>query len=319
MTGPATGPAELVGQVTGAASPNRTDRWDVHGTDLGHTFEHQGRLWMVLGDTFGAGRRHWRSNAMAMVSFDPGRGSAPLAIEDMVRDRRGRARELLPSRKGAGGEVTVIPTAGVSAGEMVLHAMSVREWGRPGRWSVNESFLAASHDGGRRWRRAGASWPGDSNFAQAWFVPPEEEGGDVAVLGIPAGRFGGAALGRAPSSTLTDASTWRYWDGAAWAGDHRRAALVVPPPVGELSVLRVPALGGWLMLTLDEGRRAVVGRVAEDLRGPWSQPWVVVGAEEHPSLYAPYLLPALHGGDAWFTLSRFDLYNVLLFRLPLRG
>ncbi|HZD66884.1 MAG TPA: DUF4185 domain-containing protein [Acidimicrobiales bacterium] len=309
---PRVGPATLVAPVTGAQPPNHTDQWDVHGTDLGHTFEHQGEVWMVCGDTFSTNRRNWRSNVMARVSLADGQ----LVVEDMVTDWRGRAKELLPSGKGKGGEVTVIPTNGVSTGnEMVLHAMSVEAWGSPGRWTVNRAFLATSSDAGRRWQEQEGGWPGDANFVQVAFVP---RGDEVWALGIPAGRFGGAALARAPRGELVDLASWRYWDGAGWTPDHRGASLILPPPMGELSVRWIPRLGAWLTLYLDEERAAVVAKQAPELEGPWSPPTAVVTAQDQPTLYAPYLLPVDDGsGDAYFTLSRFDRYNVFLFRLAL--
>src|SRR5687768_11400200 len=52
--GDGVGPLHLVAQLTGADSINETDdHYGVSGTDLGHTFEHKGRLYMMFGDTFG--------------------------------------------------------------------------------------------------------------------------------------------------------------------------------------------------------------------------------------------------------------------------
>ncbi|MDP8932036.1 MAG: DUF4185 domain-containing protein, partial [Actinomycetota bacterium] len=83
----------MVAQLTGPGSINRTDeRWNVHGTDLGHLFEHEGQLVMVFGDTFGPEKRDWRSNALARLSHATRDG---LHIESMVTDARGWARELI--------------------------------------------------------------------------------------------------------------------------------------------------------------------------------------------------------------------------------
>ena len=57
-------------QLTGENSPNRTDQYNVYGTDLGSMFDHNGKIYMVFGDTFGtrnpghtgAGGAAWRSN-----------------------------------------------------------------------------------------------------------------------------------------------------------------------------------------------------------------------------------------------------------------
>lgn len=64
---------ELVSQVTGPGSENRTDkRWQVSGTDLGITWESRpGEVSVVFGDTFGldwappgANGQDWRSNVL---------------------------------------------------------------------------------------------------------------------------------------------------------------------------------------------------------------------------------------------------------------
>src|SRR5215204_667248 len=56
-------PVTMVAQLTGAASINDTEaKYGVAGTDLGHTFAHEGQLYMVFGDTFGTFKSDWRSN-----------------------------------------------------------------------------------------------------------------------------------------------------------------------------------------------------------------------------------------------------------------
>src|SRR5690606_15982219 len=62
--------ARSMSQITGAEAPYPThSQWDVYGTDLGSVFWHRDRLYMVFGDSFGAGSRYegrnWRSNVMA--------------------------------------------------------------------------------------------------------------------------------------------------------------------------------------------------------------------------------------------------------------
>jgi hypothetical protein len=69
-----------VAQLTGADSPNRTDRFGVVGTDLGSMFEADGKVWFAFGDTFsqrepgftGGGGGEWRSKALAYTGdIDP--------------------------------------------------------------------------------------------------------------------------------------------------------------------------------------------------------------------------------------------------------
>ncbi len=294
---------------------NRTDeRWNVHGTDLGHLFEHEGKLVMVFGDTFGPDKRDWRSNVLARLSEATREG---LRMASMVTDERGWAREILPARKVPGVEHTVIPTNGVAVGRrMFLHAMSVRTWGPPGRWECNHALLAYSDDGGERWDTSGGPrWAGDSNFVQVAFVRHDDH---VFAFGIPAGRFGGVQLARVSGRQLLDLDAYRYWDGSSWQVDARRAETLVPAPVGELSVRWNEALGAWLMAHLDEHRSAIVFRAAPTLTGPWGRAHVVAEAGDYPQLYAPYFVPGLsEGREVHFTMSLFGPYNVFLMRVGL--
>lgn len=130
------GTVAKVAQLTGPGSLSATDRrWNLYGADLGHTFWHEGSLYMVFGDSYGPDRQDWRSNTMARIaSPDPAGG---LRFASMVTGPTGAAAELLGSLKVDGVEHTVIPTAGVSIGHrMVLHYMSVRRWVAPGRWEL---------------------------------------------------------------------------------------------------------------------------------------------------------------------------------------
>lgn len=305
-----------VSQLTGPGSANATpERWGVHGTDLGHTFMHRGRMYMVFGDTFGPGHSDWRSNTMArLTDLDPRDG---LTFAGMITDRPGHAKELLPSRKDPT-ETTVIPTYGFSDGRrMFLHYMSVRRWGEPGHWEVRRSGLAYSDDDGRTWTKAPrATWPEGSGFAQAAVV---RRGEHFYLFGIPAGRSGGVRLARVPVGGVLDPDRWEYWDGASWiGGDEREAVEIVPRPVGELSVRYSPYLNRWLMTYLDHDRYAVVLRTAPKMIGPWGAPRVMATGRDYPQLYSPYLLPdAGRDRELYMTLSRFDTYNVYLTRLAI--
>ncbi|MEX1233537.1 MAG: DUF4185 domain-containing protein [Roseovarius sp.] len=310
------GPAEVVRQLTGPGSANATDRWNVHGTDLGHMIRHKGALYMVFGDTYGPDGGAWRSSTMARIADPDLQGDLDFA--QMIAGPAGNAKELIHSAKIPGIEWTVIPTNGISLGErMVLHYMSVRMWTSDGRWLVRNSGLAYSDDDGQNWHRSPtALWPNGSGFEQVAFV---DQGAMIYSFGIPQGRFGAVRLRRVARDALFDPAAYRYWDGSAWVSDHRAAAFVVAAPAGELSVAWSETHGRWLMMYLDETKAAIVLRTAADLVGPWSAAQTVAHASDYPGLYAPYIVP----GDALdqevrFTMSRWKpLYNVFLMRAPL--
>lgn len=304
-----------VSRLTGPASTNRTkDRWNVFGTDLGHPFVYRGRLGFMFGDTFGnAERDHWRSNVMAWAE----RPAADEVVFNGMPHEEKDAEELIGSLKIAGVEQTVIPTYVVADDRrIVVHYMSVVCWGVAGSWVVDHSGLAVSHDGGRSFTRtAEPRWAGDGGFAQVAFV---EEGSYVYAFGIPAGRHGPARLARAPMKRLTEAEAWRYWEGESWVADPDRAVTLVAAPVGELSVAWNETHDLWVMMYLHRTRGGIVMRTAQELTGPWSTAELVASSVDFPQLYAPYQLPPVgDGAVAYFTMSRYDLYNVLLMRTRL--
>lgn len=313
------GEVARVGWITGPDSVNRTaERWNVHGADLGHPILHDGDLFLVFGDIWGADGSEgddWRSNGIArMASADPREGTR---IAAMVTDGDGQSAELLHSQKIEGEEKTVIPTHGISVdGQMILHYMSVRRWLDHGRWEVGHAGFATSDDDGATWtRRPDAVLAGDGPFAQVAMVA---DGAHVLVFGIPAGRFGPVHLARAPRTELLDLESWGYWDGTTWRTDRRAAVPVVHGPVGELSVQWNEHLGRWLMLYLDESVGAVMLRSAPAPAGPWSAPRLVTAAEQYPQLYAPYIVPGADtGNELYFTMSQFGPYQVGLMRLGL--
>lgn len=309
----------IISQLTGAGSPARTDeRWNITGTDLGFTFEHNGTLYMVFGDTWGRDGDEgadWRSNTMAIVEPHPEHG---YVLVDAITDANGEAKELLASLKQPGTEYTVIPTSGIAVGErMYLHYMSIRDWDE--HWwgykepVVNGAGFAWSDNLGQDWVKDDAArWIGNSPFTQTAIVADND---DIYVFGTPAGRFGPARLFRVAGEHLLQPEHYEFWNGEDWGPNLDQAAEVVPAPVGELSVRWSPHHQRWLMMYLNDETHNIVLRTAERLQGPWSDEHIVVTADEYPTLYGPFLLP-ITGPDIYFTMSIFSPdYQVFLVQL----
>jgi len=312
------GPTRVVAVLTGSDSINDTAaRFGVNGTDLGHTFEHNGALYMVFGDTFGRAKSDWRSNVAAVLKDDdPTDG---LSFDRMIEDRPGHAGELIDQSMVPGDEVTIIPTYGVSIGSrIILHYMAVGTWGEPGHWDLNQSGLAYSDDDGQSWTvDPEATWPSDSNFGQVAIVTEDDY---LYFFGIPGGRFGGVQLARVAPDQVLSLAKYAYWDGVAWTADIASAQTIIPAPVGELSVRWNSHYGKWMMMYLNEDKYAIVLRTADCLTGPWSDELTVVTGKEYPQLYAPFMLPKWNDGpEIYFTMSRFGPYNVSLMQTSLTG
>lgn len=315
--GPLVGLTEVVAQLTGAGSANATaDRWNVHGTDLGHMFVHNDELYMMFGDTYGPDGGDWRSNVIARIADpDPRLGFSFVAMAEAAD---GTASELVRAARLPGFEWTVIPTNAISAaGRMVMHYMSVRMWGADDSWYVRRSGLAWSEDEGQTWIRSQtAVWPAGTGFEQVAYV---EDGGMIYVFGIPQGRFGAAKLGRVAPEDLFNPAAYEYWDGATWVSNIHAASDVVPAAIGELSVAWSEAHQRFLMMYYEPNLRAVVLRSASALTGPWSDMQVVADSRDYPGLYAPYIVPGADiDGELYFTMSRWrPIYNVFLMKTQL--
>ncbi|MBX3068538.1 MAG: DUF4185 domain-containing protein [Cryobacterium sp.] len=321
-----------IGAVTGPDSPGRTDKWAVDGTDLGSMFEYDGKVWFVFGDTFGertgvvgGGGSFWRSNTMGWTNdTDPSNG---ITIDGMILDEVGLAKELLPSKKVDNVEMTVIPTHGFAVGStMYLHWMSVRHWGIPGEWEVNDSGLAKSTDNGQNWTILDSPrWSGESGFVQIAPAIINEGGTDwVYMWGITHGRYSGVSLMKVEATKVEDSNSYLYFtgikdDSVQWSTDSASATLVLDDTVGELSVVWNEYLQRWIMSYLKEGSGAVL-REGLTPWGPWGEPYTLVGASEVPGPYAPFMNPrftADGGKTIYFGLSIWNPYNVFWYRAEL--
>jgi hypothetical protein len=329
------GQASRVAVLTGAESINSTEaRYEVKGTDLGIMWaDDRGQILAAFGDTFGAAWAgpntpagdpaviDWRSNTLARSSErNPANG---MVFNDFVTDHPGHAKELLPSLKQDGVEMTKIPTGGVNVGgRNYLSYMSVRHFGQPGHWVTNYNGVAYSDDGGQTWTECVSAirpnTPGlDENFQMIAYARRD---GFVYAFGTPNGRFGDAHVARVPEQRLLDKSAYEYWTGTGWQrGVSSIAAPIVQGPVGELSVRYDEILKSWEMMYLDETRGAIVVRLAAAPTGPWGAPMAVATSSQYPSLYGGFLHPDSKGSDIYFTMTQYDRYNVSMMHARLPG
>ncbi|WP_188829561.1 DUF4185 domain-containing protein [Nocardia camponoti] len=318
------GRTQAVFQVTGMASPNNTQHYNVLGTDLGIMWDNgHGQMLTAFGDTAGVGVPtlltgslwEWRSNIL--VRSDTRDPSGGIYFDSVVRDVVGQARDLIPSPKIPFVEISRIPTAGIAAnGNQYMSLMSVKTWDRPGGWTTNFAGLATSTDNGETWheldhtRRPNEG--ANANFQMNAFV---KSGGYLYEYGTAAGRDRTAYVARVPENKLEDLGAYEYFDGGGWNRDINTAAPIMQH-VGELSVQYNDYLGQYVSLTSDPFD-SIVMRRAPSPEGPWSAPEVLIDTRELPSAYAPSIFPYQTGRDLYFMTTIHHQYNVVLMRTTL--
>ncbi|MDR2998754.1 MAG: DUF4185 domain-containing protein [Microbacterium sp.] len=317
-------PSTVVEKLTGPDAPNNTwGRWDIKATDLGIMWDDgSGHVLTAFGDTFGNSwtgpgggappNGNWRSNVLV-------RSSDTELADGMLFDWAaqgpdGYARQIIPSKKVDGDEITTIPTTGISVGKrQYLGFMSVRQWGPPGVWDTNHAGIAYSDDGGSTWKVSDTQWENPSGVdpfqMQAWV----RKGGTIYVFGTQNGRNGPASVAKVPATKLLDKTAYRYWDGASWSKDEADAEPVMDAPMSEMSVQWDEYSGRFLMMSLVG--EDIVMRTALAPEGPWTPAQTVASSTDYPALYGGYFHPWNKDGEIYFTMSQWNPYNAYLMHL----
>jgi hypothetical protein len=174
----------------------------------------------------------------------------------------------------------------------------------------------------------GFAFPGDGNFVMVAASRRVDDAADpyVYVWGTPAGRQGGVKLARVLPASATNVGAYEYFAGLVedeptWVADESRAPLIVPPTVGEMSVMYNQASKSWMMMYSPYQAWPAL-REAPAPWGPWSEPLTIAiptvpGAS---GAYAPYMNPLYveNGGETvYFTLSFWEPYDVYLMKTML--
>lgn len=338
-------PAELVSQVSGVPAVSPADlyqndtpaRFQLDAGDLGIMWDGgDGTVRIAYGDSYGTGWRpsaaggpdgwdntyaDWRCNTLAISSDHD--LAAGLRIDQMIQDRPGHAKQLLPCQKVRGTEETFVPTSGIHLGSVdYIASMSVNHWdARSGVWRTNFSQISYSLDGGQTWTKSSLRFANNASGTDKFqMLTLVEQGMYVYVYGTPNGRFGSAYLARVPADRLLDATAYEFLTGSGWrqgTAAETNAVPVVPAPVGEISVFYDKSLRVWLMTGLDQPKNAIVLRTAASPTGPWSAEQVLVSGEQYPGLYGGFIHPWSTGSDLYFTMSRWNQYQVYLMHTTL--
>lgn len=322
------GKTVAVSRLTGLRGENDSvQRFNVVGTDLGIVWDNgKGEMLVAFGDTVGASNNplcegvlgDWRSNVL-LRSKDRNLADG-MGIDNAALDRPRHAKEIIPSKKIDGVEMTTIPTAGIAIkGVQYINFMSVRKWGEPGEWLTNFSALASSTDNGENWTvdpktiRTNEPLTGNANFQMAAYVKRD---GYIYQYGTPSGRSGAAYVSRVKEADFTNQLAYDYWDGRAWKPTHAAAAVpVIPAPVAEMSVAYNDYLKKYIALSTNGG---LVMRTADKPEGPWSKPQTLIDDKDVGGLYGAYIHPWSTGKDLYFVATTWWDYNVMLMRTTLQ-
>ncbi len=324
-----------VARVTGSPmanetylNPNNTALdWNVGGTDLGVIWEMQpGNYGIFFGDTFdrnfrpnpnspGPNGGKWRSNVLAFS--DDKNLEDGITINDMVTDDRGDAKEIVYSPKIPDVDHTSIPTAAIRAnGADYVHYFNMRDWDT---WTTNYSGMYKSSDNGIVWEKLDhISFSSDSPFGQAGYFKKD---GYVYMIGTQTGRSSSASLARFLEADIETLDQYEYWNApsGSWIkGDEKRATVIIDDEVGELSFIYNNKLNKWIIAYFNGPRYNITMRTAEDITGPWSEPYELASGWEYAQLYGSYFHPlSVNSETLYFTMSMWLPYNVFLMKVVL--
>jgi hypothetical protein len=323
----------------------------VGGTDLGSTFEHNGHLYFLFGDTPNIpGTHDERDDFLAWTD-----ATSP---EDVVLNvnKDGNCVHILtvPGVVLSGLEV---PSYGISLASGIYAVVTTDATHDPDM--MGRSVMAVSYDDGYSFQQLYnlSVLSQGGKFINVSMV--EVDGGQylnmpaepcVLIWGSGAYRQSDVYLAYVPSAQITNSSAIRYLTGTAgteplWSNNETDAVSLVNPSepvVGELSVAYCQPLAQWIMLYNAPGE--IHMRSATRPWGPWSSQFTTIfqgdrdranGRYIHvpngdvfadsplvdPSNgggpYGPYLIPRFFHGDQnrvsiVYTMSTWNPYQALL-------
>jgi hypothetical protein len=279
----------------------------IRGTDLGVRFEHEGRSYLLFGDT------HWtrpwlvlRDSIAEVIDAEPLPGvrfhGSPLRVRgggatmgeyDVPLDafiHDGRLYGFFSSNHGA--QRQTMGRSILARCEEAVLAPDPKRRRHPIRFDTVATFSDWHFINVSVQLRPAAEVPGCGRTGQV-----------LLVWGTGAYRASEIRLAVLDAAALTRLSEGQgrlapselgvhYWDGAGWAEEESAAApLFRPGAYGELSVRWIPAVGRYALLTAtgpeDPAGNAITVRWADHPAGPWTSrlrllDWVATGMSPDP-------------------------------------
>jgi hypothetical protein len=281
------------GQCTPTTSRTAT-RSKVLGTDIGASFESQGKLIFLFGDTIGPGEDYLASDTMASsVSTDPASG---LFVDFFTKSDGTPFFIRIPGVRMGAAEV---PHSGIRLGNTTYIACNTGvDINLPNPNANAYSVLTRFDETERRFTllRTISSMPNGRFITTSLHA----SGSDVLMFGLAEYRASDVYLAIVPESTFATGQGTRYFTGLVngqptWSSSETAAVPVVvdnpldgpawpndTPTIGNVSVTYSADLDRWLM-TYDGGAtsQATVGVYfahAAEPWGPWSKPQLIFNA-----------------------------------------
>lgn len=314
----------------------------VAATDLGSSFEHNGRLYFLFGDTFG------RPGARDALASTASRDPAAIELE-FVKGEDDKWQPLTVPGIGHGG--FEVPSHGVSIEGNIYVVFTTDH--SPAK-VMGRSVLALSRDNGATFEKLYEL--SSSRFIN---VAIWKSGKWLYIFGSGAYRASSVSLARVEQTRIEKKENIRYLSGITkegapeWTGDEGRAQPIFRHDVvGELSAAWCPQLDRYLLLYNSSKPRGIVLRTARKPWGPWSDaaiifhPWRDKGygrfmhvppdrgkvvdsfhdpgrADTFGGEYGPFLMARYFTGSGticriYFTLSTWNPYQVVVMQSDLK-
>lgn len=340
--------AQLTGDFDrslGQPTRSQTDRrFGMLATDLGSSFEHEGRLFFLFGDTWG------RPGDRDVLAWTDSRSPATITL-NVYLDRDGKWLPL--TVPGISQGAFEIPSGGVSIGGRI-YVVFTTDWS-PRDQRMGRSVMAVSSDDGRTFKALY-----DLSLTKFINVSFWKSGEWLYLFGSGLYRRSSVCLARIGLTEAADRAALRYFRGVGpdgqpqWSPAEQEAVpLFEHNVVGEFSVAYCEPVQRYIVLYNASNPRGITLRSAATPWGPWSEgtvifdPWqdkgyghfmhIPTNDRAHPSdslsdprreaewggEYGPYVMARYTAGTAagcsiFYTLSTWNPYQVVILHSDLK-
>jgi hypothetical protein len=324
-------------RAAGMATLSQTGkRFGVESTDLGSSFEHNGKLYFLFGDTNG------RPGARDAVAWTTSANPAKMSLE-FFKERDGKW--LPPTVPGISLGAFEIPSGGISIGGAIYVVFTTDHTAAK---TMGRSVLAVSHDDGRTWKMLYEL--SHDKFINVSMLVAD---GWLFIFGSGDYRKSTVCVARVRPNEIGQRSKLEFLAGIEpnrepkWSAREAEATPLFPnDQIGEFSVAYLEPVKRFVMLYNSGKPRGIVMRSGELPRGPWSagsvifDPWRDDGyghfihisssfkerrdglsdpgrAEEWGGEYGPYIMARYTTGSngqcrIYYTMSTWNPYQVVV-------